>query len=263
MEIRLFGELLKIIRRLRGEDGCPWDRAQTIESLKPFLIEECYEVIEAIEEGNPDKIQEELGDLLFQIIFLAQIGQEQGNFDIAQILTTVSQKMVRRHPHVFSDGTAKNASEVLEKWEEIKRTEEAKGNKSGNSSVLDGIPKGLPSMTYAHRVQEKVSRVGFDWTRLEDVMEKLDEEIVEFREALVDGDKEKCRSEFGDLFFTMINISRFLRFDPEGALRNATKRFIERFKIMESTILKRGQTLKEIDLSELDILWEQAKSKVS
>lgn len=263
MERRLFGELLKIMRRLRGEDGCPWDRAQTIESLKPFLIEECYEVIEAIEEGNPDKIKEELGDLLFQIIFLAQIGQEQGNFDITQILATVSQKMVRRHPHVFSDGTAKDASEVLAKWEEIKRTEETKDKKNGNSSVLDGIPKGLPSMSYAHRVQAKASRVGFDWTTLEDVMGKLDEEISEFREAIGDGDKEKCRSEFGDLLFTMINISRFLQFDPEGALRNATKRFIERFQIMERTILKRGQTLKEIDLAELDMLWEQAKSKVS
>ena len=264
MEIHLFGELVKIMRRLRGEDGCPWDRAQTIESLKPFLIEECYEVIEAIEEGNPHKIQEELGDLLFQIIFLAQIGQEEGNFDISQILTTVSQKMVRRHPHVFSDGTAKDASEVLAKWEEIKRTEEGKDKKNGIfSSVLDGIPKGLPGMSYAHRVQEKVSRVGFDWKKLEEVMGKLDEEVSEFHEALGNGDREKCKSEFGDLLFTMINISRFLRFDPEEALRKATKRFIARFQIMEREVLKRGQTLKDLDLAELDMLWEQAKRKIS
>jgi len=263
MEKHLFEELLNIMKRLRGEGGCPWDRAQTIESLKPFLVEECYEVIEAIEEGKPRKIQEELGDLLFQIIFLAQIGQEEGNFDMSRILRSVTQKMIRRHPHVFSDDKAANVSEVLAKWEEIKQKEEEKDKKNGMPSVLNGIPKGLPSLTYAHRVQSKASRVGFDWAALNEVMEKLDEELSEFREAVRRNDRDGSEAEFGDLLFTMVNISRFLGFDPEGSLRKAIKRFIERFRTMEKMISGRGQTLKDLDLPELDKLWEQAKAVIS
>jgi MazG family protein len=262
MEKQLFGELLEIMSRLRGKGGCPWDRAQTIESIKPFLIEECYEVIEAIEEGNPQKIKEELGDLLFQIIFLAQIGKEEGNFDIIQILTTVSKKMVRRHPHVFSNDIANEISEVLTRWEEIKRREFENDRKNGILSVLDGIPKGLPSMTYAHRVQAKASRVGFDWAGVDEVMEKLNEEMSEFREAINNENKKRMESEFGDLLFTMVNLSRFLRFDPEGALRKTTKRFVKRFQLMEKEILKGGKTIKELNLSELDIIWEQVKVKI-
>lgn len=254
--------------RLRGEGGCPWDRAQTIESLKPFLIEECYEVIEAIEEGEPHKVQEELGDLLFQIIFLAQIGQEQGTFDIARILGTISEKMIRRHPHVFSNDTASQPSEVLARWEEIKRMEDAEGKKGrtdGNdsSSVLNGIPKGLPSMTYAHRVQAKASRVGFDWPRLDEVMEKLDEEIGEFRDAVAGTDPEKIEGELGDVLFTMVNISRFLGIDPEGALRKTVRRFIERFQAMERVIIERGKTMSELDMHALDLIWEEVKAKIS
>ena len=263
MEKYLFGELLNIMKRLRGEGGCPWDRAQTIESLKPFLIEECYEVIDAIEEGNPKKIQEELGDLLFQIIFLAQIGQEKGNFNIVQILTTITKKMIRRHPHVFSNESASDASEVLAKWEEIKRSEEKSDSKKGFSSILNGIPKGLPSISYAHRVQAKASRVGFDWMDIREVMDKLDEEMVEFHEAVKKADQAQKESEFGDLLFTMVNLSRFLGFDPEGALRKATKRFVERFQYMEKTIIKKGRNLKELDMETLDYLWEQAKGEIS
>lgn len=263
MEKYLFEELLNIMKRLRGEGGCPWDRAQTIESLKPFLVEECYEVIEAIEEGKPRKIQEELGDLLFQIIFLAQIGQEEGNFDMSRILKSVTQKMIRRHPHVFSNDKAANVSEVLAKWEEIKQKEEEKDKKNGMPSVLNGIPKGLPGLTYAHRVQSKASRVGFDWAVLDGVMEKLDEELLEFHEAVRGNDADGSEAEFGDLLFTMVNISRFLGFDPEGSLRKAIKRFIERFQTMEKMILGKGQTLKDLDPAELDKLWQQAKAAIS
>jgi len=264
----MFRELLAIMSRLRGEGGCPWDRAQTIESLKPFLVEECHEVIEAIEEGDPHKIQEELGDLLFQIIFLAQIGQEQGTFDIVRILTTISEKMIRRHPHVFSNDTASQPSEVLARWEEIKRREEAqgkKGNTAGNDipSVLNGIPKGLPSMTYAHRVQAKASRVGFDWPRLDAVMEKLDEEIKEFRDAMAGKDPIKIEDEFGDVLFTMVNISRFLGIDTEGALRKTVRRFIERFRAMERVVVERGETMNELDIHALDLIWEEVKAKIS
>ncbi|MGA1794584.1 MAG: nucleoside triphosphate pyrophosphohydrolase [bacterium] len=268
MENCLFQELLAIMSRLRGEGGCPWDREQTIESLKPFLIEECHEVIEAIEEGDPHKIQEELGDLLFQIIFLAQIGKEQGTFDIARILTTISEKMIRRHPHVFSDDTASHPSEVLARWEEIKRMEDAerkKGRNAGNgpSSVLNGIPKGLPSMTYAHRVQAKASRVGFDWPLLDEVMVKLDEEIGEFRDAVAGTDPKKIEDELGDVLFTMVNISRFLRIDPEGALRSTVRRFIERFQAMERVVTERGKTMSELDIHALDLIWEEVKNKIS
>lgn len=263
MEKRLFGELLDIMKRLRGEGGCPWDRAQTIESIKPFLVEECYEAIEAIENGDPQKIQEELGDLLYQIIFLAQIGEEEKKFDIGDVLNAISQKMIRRHPHVFSDETAKDIPEVLAKWEKIKQEEQGNGKGKKDSSVLDGIPKGLPAMTYAHRVQAKAARTGFDWTRIEEVLEKLDEEILEFKEALGKGDIDRCGSEFGDIIFTLINISRFLGLDPEGQLRKATARFDKRFRLMEKMALQRGQSIDELDLAGMDSLWESAKVEIS
>lgn len=251
------------MKRLRGEGGCPWDQAQTLESLKPFLIEECYEVIEAIEEGDPQKIQEELGDLLYQIIFLAQIGQEEGTFDMGKILTSISEKMVRRHPHVFSDGTATQVSEVLAKWEEIKQQEQEREKDRGFSSILNGIPKGLPAVTLAHRVQDRAARVGFDWPGLEGVLEKLDEEISELKETLKENDRQRCESEFGDILFTVVNMSRFLGFDPEGTLRKATMRFSKRFRMMEKMIFERGQSLKELDLEEMDRFWELAKAEMS
>lgn len=263
MEKRLFGELLDIMKRLRGEGGCPWDRAQTIESIKPFLIEECYEVIEAIENGDPQKIQEELGDLLYQIIFLAQIGQEEKKFDIGKVLNTISQKMIRRHPHVFSNDTARDIPEVLAKWEKIKQEEQGGEKNKKILSVLDGIPKGLPAMTHAHRVQDKAARVGFDWSKINEVLEKLDEEVLEFKETINKGDMERCGSEFGDILFTLVNISRFMGFDPDGQLRKATMRFSKRFRLMEKTVSERGQSMQELDLAELDRLWESAKVEIS
>ncbi len=263
MEKMLFEELLNIMKRLRSEKGCPWDRAQTIDSLKPFLIEECYEVIDAIEEGDSVKIQEELGDLLYQIVFLAQIGQEEGRFDILKILRSISQKMIRRHPHVFSDDSAENASEVLIKWEKIKKKESDEKKEKGSSSVLNGIPKGLPGITYAHRVQDKASRVGFDWQKIDEVLEKLDEEILEFKKSLKEEDKDRWESELGDILFTVVNIARFLGLEPEGSLRKAATRFVNRFKLMEKMILERGGVLKELNLDELDKYWELVKTEIS
>ena len=263
MEKRLFGELLDIMKRLRGEGGCPWDRAQTIESIKPFLIEECYKVIEAVENGDPQKIQDELGDLVYQIIFLAQIGREEEKFDIGRVLNSISQKMIRRQPHVFSNETARDIPEVLAKWEKIKQGEQEGGKNEKITSVLNGIPKGLPAMTYAHRVQAQAARVGFDWSKIGEVLEKLDEEVLEFKETLNKGDMERCGFEFGDILFTLVNISRFLGFDPEGQLRKATTRFSKRFRLMEKMVLERGQSVKELDLAELDRLWESAKVELS
>lgn len=263
METMLFGELLDIMRRLRGENGCPWDKKQTIESIKPFLIEECYEVIDAIEGGDADKISEELGDLLYQIVFMAQIAEEKGNFDMGQVLSTISGKMIRRHPHVFSDEKVRDVSDVLAKWEEIKQKEQCQDSQERISSVLDGLPKGLPSLVHAHRVQEKAARVGFDWAGLDEVVEKLDEEVSEFKEAIKTGNLDACESEYGDLLFTMVNISRFMGFDPEGALRKATKRFSERFRLMEKRVLEKGQALRDLDLEEMDRLWEAVKEEIS
>lgn len=262
MEKDLFGELLDIMRRLRGEGGCPWDREQTFESIKPMLIEECYEVIEAIEEGDLKKLPEELGDLLYQIIFLAQIGQEEGIFDMSQVLSTIAQKMVRRHPHVFSDDSVRDVSDVLIKWEEIKRKE--KKEKGGDSfhSVLDGIPNALPTMIKAHRVQTKAARVGFDWARVEEVIEKLREEVDEFQGAIDEQDNAHIESEYGDLLFTMVNIGRFLGVDPESSLKKAIKRFCDRFSIMERLAVSKGLSLNEIGFDEMDNLWEAAKTEI-
>jgi len=264
MEKVLFEGLLNIMKRLRGEGGCPWDRAQTIESLKPFLIEECYEVINAIEDGDPSKIQEELGDLLYQIVFLAQIGQEEGSFDIAKILNTITKKMIRRHPHVFSNDSAKDAQEVLLKWEKIKKAEQQRGREEiKDASILDGIPKGLPGIIFAHRVQDKASRVGFDWERIGEVLEKLDEELREFKEALDREEKERIESEFGDILFTMINVARFLGIEPDGALRKSTVKFVKRFKLMEEMIYAKGEIFKDLSSQELDRYWERAKKAIS
>ena len=251
-----FSELVALMAKLRGADGCPWDKQQTPESLKPFLLEECYEVIEAIEEGKPDKVREELGDLLFQIVFHARIAEERGLFSLTDVAASIHEKMVRRHPHVFGNETASTTREVLSNWEEIKRKEKSHEHRK---SLLEGVPRALPSLLRAHRLQEKASRVGFDWNHLNEVLPKLDEELEEFKESLKQEDASRIEEELGDLFFTLVNVSRFLGVNPDDALHKTISKFIKRFRTIEEYAAENGRSLNDMSLEEMDALWEKSK----
>jgi len=256
MERSDFEKLVGIMAALRGENGCPWDKEQTRESLKPFLVEETYEVIEALDEGNPEKIKEELGDLLFQIVFHCEIAKERAEFDIHDVVGTIAEKMIGRHPHVFGDADYKTSEEVLKQWEERKR-EEGKSRES----ILEGIPRELPALLKAHRIQARASRVGFDWEKIDDVLVKLDEELREFRSALEGKDQQGIEDELGDLFFVLVNISRFVGVNPEDALRKTISKFISRFRYIEMKAAEAGAKLSEMTLEEMDALWDEAKEK--
>ncbi|OGL43270.1 MAG: nucleoside triphosphate pyrophosphohydrolase [Candidatus Schekmanbacteria bacterium GWA2_38_11] len=251
-----FEKIVKIIEILRGPDGCPWDKEQTRDSLKTYLIEEVHEVIEAIEEKNPKLLMEELGDLLFQVLFHIELAREEKVFTVNDVLEFVYEKMVRRHPHVFEERNVKNSKEVLLQWEDIKRRE-----KKDKKSSLERIPKTLPALLYALRLQDKASRVGFDWKSVEEVYEKLKEEISEFHKAFASGIKEELEEEIGDLFFTLVNISRFLAINPEEALKKSSKKFISRFQFIEREVGKSGKNIESFSLDELEKLWEKAKFK--
>ncbi|MEW6408946.1 MAG: nucleoside triphosphate pyrophosphohydrolase [Nitrospirota bacterium] len=248
-----FDNLVSIMERLRGAGGCPWDKEQTRESLKPFLVEETYEVIEAIDEGNPEKIKEELGDLLIQILFHAQIAKEREEFDINDVIERIADKLIKRHPHVFGDKDLKTPKAVLENWEELKKAE------GKRKSVLDGVPKELPALLRAHRLQDKASRIGFDWERVEDVVNKLDEELDEFRKALQSNIPGRIEDELGDVFFVLVNIARFVGVNPEDALRKTISKFISRFRYIEMKAADAGLKLSEMSLEEMDKLWDEAK----
>lgn len=254
MSNREFERLIGIMASLRGEKGCPWDKEQTRESLKPFLIEETYEVLEAIDEKDPEKIKEELGDLLFQIIFHSRIAEEKGEFNIRDVIRKISDKMIARHPHVFGEERYETSEEVLRQWEERKR-EEGKIRES----ILEGIPKELPSLLRAQRIQARAARVGFDWERVEDVLKKLDEEIKEFKDALDKKDQAAIEDELGDIFFVLVNISRFVGVNPEDALRKTISKFISRFRYIEIKAAETGRSLSDMTLEEMDVLWEEAK----
>jgi len=241
---------------LRGEKGCPWDKEQTRESLKPFLVEETYEVLEAIDEGDPEKIREELGDLLFQIIFHCQLAKERREFDVNDVVRKISEKMIGRHPHVFGGATYETPEDVMKQWEERKK-EEGKSRES----ILEGIPRELPSLLKAHRIQARASRVGFDWKQMEDVVEKLDEELQEFRDALEKKDQQEIEDELGDVFFVLVNISRFVGVNPEDALRKTISKFISRFRYIEMKAAESGKSLSGMSLEEMDALWDEAKGK--
>lgn len=242
--------------RLRDKNGCPWDREQTRESLKPFLIEEAYELLEAIEENSPEKIREEIGDLLFQLIFHARISEELGEFDIRDVLDSITEKMVSRHPHVFGNLNLESTEEVVQRWEEHKKREGKL-----RDSVLEGVPRALPSLLRAQRVQERASRVGFDWKEAGGVLEKIEEELEEFREAVRSGEGKRMEEELGDLLFSIVNLSRFVNINPEEALRRTTDRFIRRFRYIETGARAMGRKLDELSLEEMDRLWEEAKEK--
>ena len=251
-------DLVDLMATLRGPRGCPWDRKQTTESLKPFLIEETYEVIDALDEGDPAKVREELGDLLFQIIFHAQLAAEKGEFTIGDVIATNVEKMTRRHPHVFGDAKAETAAEVLANWEEIKKKEKGQEQRK---SILEGVPRSMPSLIRAHKLQEKAAKVGFDWSRLDEALPKLDEEIAEFKESLQTRDAARIEEELGDIFFMLVNLSRFLEVDPEEALRKTISKFIRRFRYIEESAADAGRSLKEMTLDEMEQLWQESKKK--
>jgi tetrapyrrole methylase family protein/MazG family protein len=253
-----FRSLVEIMERLRSKKGCPWDREQTRQSLKPFLIEEAYELLEALEKEDPEKIKEEMGDLLFQILFHSQIAKEQGEFDIDDVLRMNREKMIHRHPHVFGDKNVSSSKEVLVNWEEIKKNEVKNRHRE---SILDGIPAMLPALLKAHRMQERAARVGFDWDDIKDVIKKVDEESRELKKAIAENKKPDIEEELGDLLFAVVNLSRFVRVNPEEALRKTIDKFRSRFLQIEKELDKKGKDLKDTPLEEMDRIWNKAKKK--
>lgn len=249
-------ELVNIMAALRGPNGCPWDKKQTRQSLKAFLLEEVYEVLEALDENNPASIKEELGDLLFQIVFHCQIAKEEGEFDIWDVIQGISQKMIARHPHVFGNTSLQTSEEVLVHWEKQKRKEGKNRN-----SILEGVPKSLPALILAHRLQERASRVGFDWSESQYVIGKMEEELSEFKQALNSKDLQHMEEELGDILFSLVNLSRFISVNPEDALKKTVKKFTCRFQFIEQYAAKMGKSLSEMSLQEMDILWEEAKNQ--
>jgi tetrapyrrole methylase family protein/MazG family protein len=252
-----FLELLTMMARLRGDDGCPWDREQTRDSLRPFLVEETYEVLDALDTGDAGRIREELGDLLFQVVFHAEIARERGEFSMVDLLEALVAKMTRRHPHVFGDRRVGSAAEALAQWEAIKESE---GNGSPRST-LAGVPRALPALHRAQRVQHKAARVGFDWPDARGALEKVREELGEVIEALHRGGGEALRDELGDLLFSVVNVARLAEVDPEGALQAAVDRFSRRFATMEAAARDEGQELASLSLDEQERLWIRAKSQ--
>ena len=256
MSKELFEELVSVIATLRSEDGCPWDREQTHESLKSTLIEETYETLEAIDIGDPSKLKEELGDLLLNIMLQAQIAAEHENFDIYAVIETLTEKLIRRHPHVFGDIDVENSEEVVKNWEAIKRQE---AGYSDRKSVLDGIPSALPMLLYAQKIQNRAARVGFDWEKLTDVIAKVEEELDEVKTSIHTESSEAVAMELGDLLFAIVNLCRFMDFQAEETLRQANRKFITRFKWMEAELERLGTNFESQDLARLDAIWEEAK----
>jgi MazG family protein len=255
----LFTRLLDVMTRLRAKDGCPWDREQTRESLKPYLIEEAYEVLEAIDGGEPDALREELGDLLFQVVFHAQISRERGEFAMADVLRRLLDKMVHRHPHVFGDAAVGSAREALHQWEAIKQREAEQAGR--RRSVLAGVPRALPALLRAQRLQSKASRVRFDWPDAAAAWAKVQEEVAETTDALAGGDRERIREELGDVLFSVVNVARLAGLDAEDVLREATDKFSRRFTDMETDLIARGQSVGSAAPDELERSWQAAKSQ--
>ncbi|MEO5930884.1 MAG: nucleoside triphosphate pyrophosphohydrolase [Candidatus Kapaibacterium sp.] len=245
-----FEDFFAIVRRLRID--CPWDREQTHASIAPLLVEEAYEVKEAIEDNNDTELKKELGDILLHAVMHSVIAEERGAFDFNDVVKFISTKLIHRHPHVFGDTTVKNAGEVSENWEQLKM-------KEGRRSLFENMPKALPALQRADRVQEKASKVGFDWEKPEDVWKKVEEEMEEMHEAVRGGEREKVEEEFGDLLFALVNYARFIGVSPEESLHRTTNKFIRRFQHIESRLMEQGQTFKDVDLEGMDAYWNEAK----
>ena len=267
-----FDQVVAIMARLRGEGGCPWDRKQTRDSLKPYLIEEAYEVLETIEAQDDPKLKEELGDVLLQVLFHAQIGREHNTFTIEDVLETLADKLIRRHPHVFGETKVSGAEEVIHRWEEIKRQEKAGQSENGDSgSALDGVPKALPALLRAYQMQVRAARVGFDWPHDETgyalVVGKVHEELREVEEAraataqnATEAARRRLQDEVGDILFALVNLARLLKVNPEEALRGSANRFAARFTHMEQAAKAGGRSLSGMTLAEMDRLWDEAKA---
>ncbi len=258
---RDFGKLREVIAELRGPNGCPWDKQQSHESLKTYLLEEAYEVLDAIDEADDDHLAEELGDVLLQVMLHAQIGEEEGLFTVDDVISTLTAKMIRRHPHVFATENLDNEAEVMQQWDEIKKQENLERGQE-ETSMLAGIPKSMPALTRAVKLQKKAAKVGFDWSEVAPIWMKIQEELAEFIYEMKQNNLEKAMQEFGDVLFALVNLARFYTIDPELALQATNEKFYKRFLYIETTLQKRGLTFAEVDLAYLDEIWEEAKNEV-
>lgn len=254
-----FRKLVEIMARLRAEGGCEWDRAQTHETLRQYLVEETHEVVDAIRQGDPALLCEELGDLLLQILFHARIAQENGEFDISDVIASISEKMVRRHPHVFGEARADSPEAVSLQWDHIKRTVENRAH----GSIVGGVPREFPSLLRASKMSKKAARAGFDWERTEQVLEKVEEELGELKEAMSGADPARTEHELGDVLFALVNLARFLNLNPEIAMMSANDRFERRFREMEKIASESGNSIEESDMATLESLWRKAKKATS
>jgi len=250
-QLKAFDRLLTVMDELRSK--CPWDKKQTLKSLRHLTIEETYELGDAILDNDLQEVKNELGDLLLHIVFYAKIGSETNDFDIADVANSICEKLINRHPHIYGDVKVKDEAEVKQNWEKLKL-------KEGKTSVLEGVPKSLPALVKASRIQEKVAGVGFDWEEPQQVWEKVEEELHEFKEEVKNGNQEQIEQEFGDVLFSLINYARFLNINPENALETTNKKFIKRFQYLESKAKTLNKTLNGMTLSEMDVFWEEAKS---
>ena len=258
-----FTRLVEIMARLRSPEGCPWDREQTFDTITPYLLEETYEVMDAIDARDWDGLADELGDLLLQVVFFSQMAKEAGHFDVTDAIQAINSKLIRRHPHVFADGDAKTSDEVLRKWDEIKAGEKAA---SANASakpkgLLAGVPRSVPALMEARQISSRAANAGFDWSNVEQVLEKLNEELAELDGARKTGSPEELQGEIGDLLFVIVNIARFLKVDPEQALRGTNSKFRQRFDFVEKGLEARGKSPREATLDEMEELWKDAKRK--
>jgi MazG family protein len=265
-----FERLVAIMATLRGPNGCPWDKEQDFNSLKPMLVEEVYEVLEAVENNDFDGVAEELGDLLLHILFHARLGHEAGHFDINTVIDKVSEKLIRRHPHVFGTETAGTADEVIKNWEAIKAKEKElrlNSRPPEQRSLLEGIPSKLPAIHEAHQISSRAARVGFDWPDIDGIFDKLQEEVRELKNVISgqadDKRRERLEDEMGDILFVIVNISRYLKIDSESALKRANRKFKSRFQYMEAELTKQGKALDQVPVEEMEALWQKAKSEVA
>lgn len=255
-----FDKLVNIIEQLRSEDGCPWDIEQTHQSLRPYLLEECYEVLEAIDSEKDDDLLAELGDVLLQIVFHSQIASEQKRFNIEDVCRSIVEKLIRRHPHVFDDKSCVNKQQVIANWDNIKK-QEKNANGHQHQSYLDGIPNNLPALVRAQKLQHEASKQGFDWPSVDGPLQKLKEECDELVEACQRDSIEKIEDEFGDIIFSIVNIARFLNLDAEQSLRVATNKFEHRFRAIENKLIEQRIEIKQLDIQELDALWNEIKKE--
>jgi MazG family protein len=253
-----FHRLVQLVEILRSDHGCPWDREQTPQEIKTYLLEEAYEVLEALDSGSTEDVCAELGDLLFHIVFLARLFDEAGHFDVRDVLQAITGKMIRRHPHVFGQAEVSNSDEVRQRWHEIKLAE-AKGKGTSPASFLDSVPRNLPALMRAYRVSERAAKVGFDWPDVDSLLKELDKEVAEVNASLGRGNSGKLAEQLGSLLFTVVNLSRFAGVHPEAALTGTIAEFVKRSKVILAHLKKGGRTLESVSLEEMDAIWEECK----